>query len=312
MTDPIIPAALLSAWEQRLRLAVASRTEKATVMRAREWALRLGVLGAVLEAAALSLPAQEQTWSKVCSFGGAAILALAPFVARASGQDRVRTWLRTRAACECLKKEIYSYLTWTPPYDKESRNQLLTNKTHEIVRKLDDLAVPMIGAGCNADNEPIPDIKSASDYLRVRVEKEMTEFYARKAEKHSRDLMLCNRLALACLIVAAIIGAAVGCFDWRPLGAWVAVLTTIAGAFSAHAAANRYVQLILSYQSTANELNYIKTTYLSLPEPDRAAYSRLVQDCERVISIETQAWMADLQKPLPKQMAFTAAKKRLG
>jgi hypothetical protein len=75
------------------------------------------------------------------------------------------------------------------------------------------------------------------------------------------------------------------------VAAWAAVVTTAGGAVAAFIAAQRYEFLWIEYSRTASELR-------RLLERGTAADGRalsgpeLVAECEQVISVQNQAWMA--------------------
>ena len=75
------------------------------------------------------------------------------------------------------------------------------------------------------------------------------------------------------------------------VAAWAAVVTTAAGAVAAYIAAERYEFLWIEYSRTASELRRLLDRgtaadgrLLSGPE--------LVSECEQVISVQNQSWMA--------------------
>jgi hypothetical protein len=75
------------------------------------------------------------------------------------------------------------------------------------------------------------------------------------------------------------------------IGAWAAVVTTGVAAVTAHVAAERYEFLWIEYSRTANELRRLldrRTSADGLP----LTGEDLVTECEHVISVQNEAWMA--------------------
>ncbi|MGH8522194.1 MAG: SLATT domain-containing protein [Gammaproteobacteria bacterium] len=99
------------------------------------------------------------------------------------------------------------------------------------------------------------------------------------------------------------------CFSWAPrweglspknvvqgLAAWVAVLTTMAGALGAHIEAARFDQLAIGYRATARASRRFAAngTTGCLERPfSQAQKDHFVSRCEGAISVENQAWMAE-------------------
>jgi hypothetical protein len=82
--------------------------------------------------------------------------------------------------------------------------------------------------------------------------------------------------------------------------AWVPVITVVAGALTAHIAAERYEQNTLSYFATAQKLAGLRERWRSHAgkQIDPSAF---VVECENAISSENQEWMADwLRSDAPK------------
>lgn len=90
------------------------------------------------------------------------------------------------------------------------------------------------------------------------------------------------------LVAAAL--AAVGAIS-PSVGAWAAVVTTAGGAVAAHIATERYEFLWIEYSRTASELRRLldrRTAADGRPLSD----SELIIECEQVISVQNQGWMA--------------------
>ncbi len=89
-----------------------------------------------------------------------------------------------------------------------------------------------------------------------------------------------------------VLGALAARFPGWGLGAWIAVVTTVIAAVGAHAAAARYDYQLVEYLRTAQELTRLRraTAYAT----SDAELGDLVVQCERVISIQDEGWMAKL------------------
>jgi hypothetical protein len=75
------------------------------------------------------------------------------------------------------------------------------------------------------------------------------------------------------------------------VGAWAAVVTTAVGAVTAYAASERYEFLWIEYSRTAGELRRLYDRHTAA-DGRRLSGLELVTECEDVISVQNQAWMA--------------------
>ncbi len=80
------------------------------------------------------------------------------------------------------------------------------------------------------------------------------------------------------------------------LSAWVALIGAATAALAAHLFAGRYQYLLISHQSTARRLEWLRAKWLALgkTDADTEQRNRFIVDCESVISVENSAWMAEL------------------
>jgi hypothetical protein len=76
------------------------------------------------------------------------------------------------------------------------------------------------------------------------------------------------------------------------LGAWIAVVTTISATVAAHVGATRYEYQLIEYIRTAEELSQLRHDATATISP--AELDQLVAQCERIISIQNEGWMAKL------------------
>jgi hypothetical protein len=269
---------------------------KSHITFARATALSLGILGAFTATLAAQLAPNLSLAARILSIVSAAALATATVVARGFGQKQLQNWIRARSVSEALKQEMFLYLTGTPPYAANDRDAVLHTRTNEVLNKVSDLTV--LAVTVPPPTTDIPKIDGPDDYIRLRVSQQTQDYYFPKASLMAKRLMICQSLATGLTALAAVVSGIAGFFHTESIGAWVAVATTIAGAIVAHAGAARYEHNVLSYYSTARQLESLRDQYLdSKNDPGAPArFHEFVRRCEEVISIENQAWMADWQK----------------
>ena len=255
-------------------------------------ALAFAGLGAIIETAAAQLSTSSS--GKTLSIIGAVILALIPVIRGAKlAKDSVRNWIRARSASEGLKTEIYFYLTQTPPYDGGDRDDQLATRRDQITNKVKDLAAE---AAVQRNDKPLPGPLDVNGYIQERVNQQIDGFYIPRAQENARLLKQARGLEFTLGIAAAASGALGAVKGMEQFGAWVAVVTTLAGAVTAHVAAARYEFLAVSYRATAHRLESLRDQWLDSQQPAAGAKmtpAEFIKQCEDAISMENQGWMAD-------------------
>jgi hypothetical protein len=228
---------------------------------------------------------------RVLSGIAALALAVVPVIRGSKlGKDRIEDWNRARSASEAVKAEIYLYLTRTPPYDREDRDEELLKQTDGIIGQVDDLSGDTIG---RPDTDvPQPDVHDVASYLRWRVQPQIDDYYRPQAARQQRWLSLFRGIEFTLSVLAAVLGAIVATAHLNRIGVWVAVVTTVGAAITAHIAAARYEHLVISYLSTARQLRSLLRRWEARSDKDPTAAGMLVRECEDAISRENESWMA--------------------
>jgi hypothetical protein len=289
-------AALQTAWAQQgIWSAVAGRL-KHEIAQARTVFLGLLVATAILETAAAQLVGalgDDAAVPRAVAASGAVLAALAAALqARSRGGERIRQWTRARSASEALKEQVYRYATGTGRYEADP-DAALSGERERILAGVADLeryaaTVP------DPRREPPPPMDLAA-YVEARVEGQIDGYYLPQAASLARRGAAWRRVQSLLLLVGAGLGALVAFAPHHGLGAWVAVLTTVAGAFGAHVEASRFDHLAVSYRTTASRLQSLRDEWKdtlskrTLAPGEKAGF---VDRCENAISVENEAWMA--------------------
>lgn len=273
---------------------------KAGLVRWRTVVFALGIAGAVLETLSTQLP--RGLGQQLCAWMGAAFLAIVPVLTqRQLKPERTRAWARARSASEGIKSEIYLYFSQAEPYDDPgTAEQMLRDKVRKIDSSVDDLARFEALAKPGGSEPPGPLTPGA--YIEKRVRDQIDGYYPPKSTLCAGRAERFRAVELVLAVSAAAVAAAAGVFGGSSssqggafaLGAWVAVLTTVGGAITAHIAASRYDEMVTSYLGTARRLEYLATGWPpagggTAPSTE---WSRFVHSCENTISTENQGWMA--------------------
>ena len=269
--------ALEYAWGEQSVWSQAADRLKADLERNRAWVLRLGVAGAVLSGAAIAWGI-ERDLGKVL----AALSALAVGVAgliRQSGQGAVQSWTNARAVSEALKSEVYLHLARVNDGARfQEQLELIDNDASGLIEHR---------AGIGPKDRALPEVDGIDSYVEHRIDNQI-DYYERTA-KTLRGRLTWVRRAEGALAVTGVILAAFGAIVGEDaVAVWVPVVTTVAGAITAHAAAARYEYLLVEYLRTAHALRRLR---------DRQGTARnltdeeLVRRAEGILSAQNAAWL---------------------
>jgi hypothetical protein len=296
-------SALATVIADQMRWSATAGSLRSSIELARRTVLWLAVLGAILATLAAQIAgvseiekiktshATHSGLALALGFIGAAALAVVAVIRQWKlGHDRTQAWVLCRAGSESFKREIYRFRTGTGPYAAGNANVELLNRRDEILDKLKPYQTYVI------DSQPsttVPGSLNAAGYLDERISgpKGNVKFFNDRSSQYAIRLRLLHAAQFWLTVLGALLGAAVtvaGTQSQR-YGAWVAVITTISAALAAHALAQRYEQLTISYRAAAQSLE-------SAVERWKAAgasnLNDLVEACENILLAENQGWIA--------------------
>jgi hypothetical protein len=286
-------------WRRRVVWSHAADLQKKALNSARVTALALSILGALLETATGTILIGTGVIHTIAGAAGAVSLAAAAYVtAHWVTPDAIRRWTRMRSVSEALKAEFYMFRAGVSPYDGINAIQELRRKWDAISAAVQDLAA-FEAAAANAAEEAMPSSQPGETYITARVEEQITGYYQRRAREHAKALRWLRRAEIGLGLAGALLGGLASYLGDTSgagkggLAAWVAVLTTVGGAISAHIAANRLDFLVMSYYATARRLEDLIADW-RMPGTARTleAWTKFVKDCEAAISVENEGWLA--------------------
>jgi hypothetical protein len=311
-SDPESRKVLESAWRSQSLWSETANLLKAKLSGYRKLAAVLAVMGAVFETAAATLFPAEGVWSWICVFiaaVGTALLIVAPYVLRTkASRERVSEWVRARSASEALKETIYRYLVAARPFNATSQAADLIDRLSSIKEKVQDLNI--YAASVDPPRKERPLELTPEEYVESRVNDQIENFYLPKGREKARRAEKLHNWELVFGAIAAILGglstAAAFSSILPPsfIGPWVAVVTNIAAAITAHLAASRYDHEAIIYFGTADRLTALRDKWVSdRDKMEPARVDRFVDDCEHAISTENEAWLAKWTKNQPQDTA---------
>ena len=287
VTAPIIPA-VQWAWQ---RQSIWSQTADALKAVAdRLWKLRLAL---TVAAAALALAGGQL---KMVYLPASIVLAVAAALAMASvgllrgrhNAEQVRRWTRARSVSEAIKTEVFLYLSQSGGYDGSDRDRRLESEVRRLEQEAGDLQ--RYTEEIRAKERPLPAVHDVDSYLEVRVrQSQLDGYYKPKARFMRQRLRQLKAVEVTLALVAAALAAVASISP--SVGAWAAVATTAGGAVAAYVASARYEFSWIEYSRTASELQRLLDRRTA-PDGRMLSGSELVGECEQVISVQNQAWMA--------------------
>lgn len=175
-------------------------------------------------------------------------------------------------------------------YRGEDRDRRLKVCTDRVRQQAADLLRHSV------DIQPVkrglPEVDDYASYLRVRVDGQVEGYYRPKARQLQMRLTQFRRVEVVLAVAGVVLGALAASLAEVGLSAWIAVVTTISASVAAHVGATRYEYQLIEYLRTADELTRLRRDAAATTSP--AELDQLVVQCERIISIQNEGWMAKL------------------
>lgn len=211
--------------------------------------------------------------------------------------ERETHWLRARAAAEALKADVYRYLARVPPFESDRQEERLLDNAQAIAETVKDLrAVPLTDD--ERQEKLPPSMLTVDDYIAARLDDQIG-FYRDAAVKNHRILSKGRRYAFYLGGAGAVLGV-LGMAGITGAGAWVAVVGSIGGAFTAYLYAGRHEYLEISYRVTAEALESLRERWKisGAADSDTDARDRFILECEAVMGRQNDSWFAEgLKQP---------------
>jgi hypothetical protein len=300
VTSPSLPGSTLeAAWREQSVWSQAADRAKREYMWWSRAALVMTLCAALFATAAGQLAAADEL-RRVFSFLAAAfVAALAVIGGRFTSPERMRGWIRARSASEGLKSEIYLFLTRTDRYAAADTDAQFSSRVDAIRQAVKDLLGNIADITPKSDAVP-RDPMPVQEYVQTRVDAQILKYYRPKAASEARLVRRYRTAEFVLALTAALLGALGGIMDQAAITPWSAVVTTAIAALAARLAAGRHEYQVTTYTATALELERLSTQFKDLARSGRLEAREvddIVKQCEAVISVENQGWMAQWEQP---------------
>lgn len=297
--DDMSSAAIVEQiWREQSQWSQVADEMRRRIERSRLAGLVLVVAVAILGTASASTTSFQPTVARVlaavAAFGAAMTVILR---SRWSGAA-VRDWTRARSVSESLKSDVFRWLATGGDAGDNAGNttdsRLLREKLNTMHADTVDLLERVQAVAVS--QRSLPAVSDAASYFAERVTGQIDSYYRRRAAELKKRLDRFDGIGTVLAVVGALLGAAAALFG-TGVAAWIAVVTTIATAVSAHVAATRYRFQHLEFRRTAERLSQLRD---QAAETDSASeHGALIQAAEDAITGENRGWMAKLVKEDP-------------
>lgn len=277
---------VLWAWQRQSVWSQAADQLKAAGSRGRRLELILTVSGAALALAGTQVKDANVTGAMVLGALAAAVLAAAGLLRGRETIEQVRRWTRARSVAEAIKTEVFLYLTRVGEY-AGLRDEQLDREVQRFEQQAGDLH--RFTMHLSAKERAIPAVFDLESYLEVRVRQGQIGGYYEKQNKKIREQFRLFKIAHVALALVAAGLAALAAIA-PGVAAWAAVATSAGGALAAHVARERFEFLSIEYSRTADELRRLAERRTAA-DGRKLSPSDLIAECERVISVQNEAWM---------------------
>ncbi|MCM2388699.1 DUF4231 domain-containing protein [Streptomyces albipurpureus] len=283
-------SAEMAVWDEQSVWSQAANNLKRKIGWARAASLLLGIAAAALGTVAAQTMNWNETVGKSAAFASALAAGLIPLLAGRLGATTIENWTRLRSVSEAMKHEVYAFLAGVTPYRTQEARSALTGKIDQLKADSSDL-LPHT-TGITPVRRELPAVTDIASYTEIRVKGQISGYYRPKAEWMGRRAATARRVQLALGALGALLGALAGAFGLQHAAAWVAVVATVGTAISVHALAAKYDYQHIEFTRTAAELQRLLGQRRLASEGDPLSEDDFVNQCEQVISILNDAWMA--------------------
>ena len=284
---PLLPAAEW-AWRRQSIWSQTADKLKAGPHRLSGFRLGLTVAAAALALAGSQVKTVNLPASIALAVAAALALAAVGLLRGRQNVEQTRRWTRARSISEAIKTEVFRFLTQSGSYEGSDRERRLEAEVQRLEREAGDLQ--RYTDGVQAKERALPTVCDVDSYLEVRVRRaQLEDYYEPKARLLRQRLRVLKVVEVTLALVAAALAAVAAVSP--SVGAWAAVVTTAGGAVAAYVASERYEFLWIEYSRTASELRRLLERRTAA-DGRQLSGSELVGECEQVISVQNQAWMA--------------------
>lgn len=243
-------------------------------------------------------------------------IALATYAgAKILSGELEKSQLKARSACEALKVQGYLYSMKAPPYSGKHAEKLLFKRVEIILKDVSNIP-PDLSIYGNSDSwlsrffsvfymgkksadevdlwkQRFDENMTFDNYIKERVEGQVNDYYRVKASEFQATINKANAATLFFGFAGVAFGA-VGATYIAGITMWVGLISTASASITSYIHANKYEYLLMSYISTASELELLAARYKSMEAPSIRMQQRFITETETIFSTEHNSWLSEI------------------
>ncbi len=254
--------------------------------------------------------------SILATFSAIAI-ALATFAgSKVLNNDLEKTQLKARATAEALKVQAFLYSMKAPPYSGKNAEKVLFKRVEIILKEVGSITpelstvtkskksrfATIIGylylgtKAPNVENRWIQRFKedmTFDEYVEERVNGQIHGYYRVKAAQFQRTINNANAATLIFGFLGIAIGT-IGATTSPGISMWIGLLSTGTASIASYIHAGKYEYLLMSYVSTASQLELLSARFQSMTDPSEYMRQRFVSETETIFAAEHNSWISEI------------------
>ena len=244
-------------------------------------------------------------------------VALATFAGtKVLSNDLEKSQLKARAAAEALKVQAFLYSMHAPPYSGKNAEKVLFKRIEIIMKEVSSITpelstitqakksrfakfVSLLYLGKkapDAENRWIQRFKediTFEDYVEERVNGQIHGYYRVKAAEFQRIINNANAATLIFGFLGVVIGT-IGATTSPGISMWIGLLSTASASIASYIHAGKYEFLLMSYVSTASQLELLSARFRSMTNPSEYMRQRFVSETETIFAAEHNSWISEI------------------
>jgi SMODS and SLOG-associating 2TM effector domain 1/Protein of unknown function (DUF4231) len=317
--NPLSNTTLKSAWRTFAEYDESAKRQQRDFNRLQIWILGLGIIATAL---ALS-QTQFRSFFQVNTLQDGAIslaililpITISILVAARNQFKYGNKWVLLRAGAEAIKREIYTYRTYSIIYsDKQrgplSREQVLSKQTDALTRQLMQTEVNLFAIkpynestehpippkmyGAAADDDGYRDL-TPDDYIKIRIGDQISYYKNRIVQL---DLRL--KIFQWLIYLTGGIGTFLAAVGFK---LWVALTIALASLFTTVLEYRQIQNTVIQYNQAVTNLVTLQNWWIALPIDDKKKQENidtLVDSAETILSSELTGWVQQMQSAMAK------------
>lgn len=244
-------------------------------------------------------------------------IALATYAgSKVLSNDLEKAQLKARAAAEALKVQAFLYAMKAPPYSGKTAEKVLFKRIEIILKEVASITPELSTVTetkksnfakffsflyLGRKKESIQDRwiqrfkedMTFDEYVEERVNGQIDGYYRKKAAQFQRTINTANAATLIFGFLGIAIGT-IGATSNPGLSMWIGLLSTGTASIASYIHAGKYEFLLMSYVSTASQLELLSARFQSMTAPSERMRQRFVAETETIFAAEHNSWISEI------------------